>query len=511
MKNKQGKYNMSLNSLNVVPNDPTIMKAKLIVFDFLESGNHQCITQAVAEENISTLIGKRICCKYISKDNNEGIDALGSHEETETTDRCGNEVIYCETDAIGFIDNVYIDDYTDENGNTKKVVYADAILWTDDHYKDIINLLKEWLNNGIKIVMSCEYLYFNFIMKDGIEYIQSPILFTAHTLLNSEDRGEAIEIAPSYECASMLSLNELESYNKAINKLKVNNSKKEETNNMENKFLKALNELSVGDLRSSIMTALGDVMTGNEYENLWISNYGIFPESKYFIYETYEDSKWVNYKVTYSLGENDIIVLDYTNKEKVEGQYTYVSVNELQKSENAVKDLEQANGKIEELNSKIKSLNEKVTEKSKNNKADVEKFTELTETLVALNSKVAKMQPIVDKYNEDNFQKALNEAIKKYKEKFTSVNALDKFEEDEVQNLIKDLVGSDSDVSMKALNSLNNLLVDSISSLQKEDIDDIMSNTTKISINQISKLKDNNDLIANDSDEIYKDKYGINY
>ena len=74
--------------------------------------------------------------------------------------------------------------------------------------------------------MSVEYYYFNYNKKEGIEYIQSPIYFNAHTLLNSEDRGNSVIITPSYEYARLISLNEIKKYNKAINSLLENKIKK---------------------------------------------------------------------------------------------------------------------------------------------------------------------------------------------------------------------------------------------------------------------------------------------
>jgi hypothetical protein len=511
--NKNGQVKMSLNSLSTVENDPTILHAKLIVHDFEVSGNNQVITEDVAEENMQTLVGKRICCKYISREENGGEDALGSHEEVESIDRDGNEVITTDTMAVGFIENVYIDDFTDENGITKRVVFADAVIWNDDKYRDIVGLLNEWLNRGIPVSMSVEYLYFNFTKKDGVDYIQSPIIYTAHTLLNSEDRGDAIEILPAYDCATMLSLNEMQAWNKAVASLKINKneleeSKKEDEKRMENKFLKALNELSIGDLRNSIFSALRDLMTANEYENMWISDYGIFPETKSFIYETYAENKWVNYMVNYTVDENDVMTVDYENRTEVQGQYTYVPVSDYESSMNAVKDLEKANEKITELE---KSLNAKEVEKSKNEKKN-EEFVDLTNKLVALNSQVEAMKPIVDKYNKDVFEKALNQATEDYKVKFKGVNALDVFDEDSTQSLIKESLSSDKEKSMNAIFSLNKLIVDNVKPVVDEvKSDNIMDEIPRVSINSIQKLEDNADLITNGADDVYADKYGINY
>jgi hypothetical protein len=238
------------------------------------------------------------------------------------------------------------------------------------------------------------------------------------------------------------------------------------------------------------------------------------------VYETYEDSKWVNYKVTYTLGENDAIILDYANKEKVEGQYTYVSVNELHEletSKNAKVELEQskneldtANAKIEELNGEIKSLNEKVVEKSNNAKVDTDKFNELTDKLVSLNSLVAEMQPIVEKYNAEVFEKSFNEAKESYKVKFTSVNALDVFEEDSTQELIKESINQNKEKANEAIFNLNSLIVNSIKPVdEKVDTDDILSSTPKISINQVVKAEDTENLT--NVDENVLSEYGFNY
>ncbi|NRU52556.1 phage morphogenesis protein [Clostridium beijerinckii] len=550
---KIGQFQISFNSLTTVPNDPTIMKAKVILFDFERSGNNQIIEKAVAEENIKFLIGKRICCKYISKEDNGGeLDALGDHEQYETTNRDDKEVVYTDTEAIGFIENVYIDNYTDNNGNTKEVVYGDVILWCDDHYADIIGLLKEWLEKNIPIHMSVEYYYFNYTVKDGIEYIQSPILFNAHTVLNSEDRGYAIEVLPSYECATLVSFNELkEQWNKAINSLnskqnKVNNQLNEENlqNNslqssenldsnklkqinkiqkedetiMENIFLNAMksnNELSFGDVRDLLYDALASVMVAEEYFNVWISQYGVYED--YFLYETIEDSKWVNYKVSYTKNADDTVTIDYATKSKVEYNLTLVSVDDFESSQNAKLELEKsqnelksANAKIEELGDQMKSLNEKLVEKSNNSKVDTDKFNELTEKLVSLNAMVSEMQPIVDKYNKDAFEKSFNKAKEDYKVTFTSINALDVFELESTQELIKESINSVKEKADTAKFSLNALIVNSIKPIEEKiNEDDVVLGSANVSINQITKAEDTKELT--DVEDGVLSEYGFNY
>lgn len=520
---------MCINSLDTVPNDPTILHAKMIVFDFEENGKHKIITEEVASENIQTLIGKRICCKYINAEDNGGTDALGDHESTYAKDREGNNVVYELTDAIGFIENVYIDNYTDENGNVKRVVFADATLWNDNHYKDIIGLLQEWLSNGIKIIMSCEFLYYNSETVDGIEYIKSPICFVAHTILNSEDRGECIEIAPSYECATLLDLNSIEKYNKAvcqldsnIKKKKDNNQLKEDNkNSMENLYLKVRkenNQLSFGDIRDKLYEALAEKMTEDEYCYTWISLYDTY--SSTFIYETKENNEYAHYKVNYTLDSTTgTVTIDYENKVKVERieTITYVEVNSLN-------ELKENNSKLTEENTKLKSEKnslegkikemEEVVQNKENNQADntaklLETIGSLNKQISELNSQVVTMKPMVDAYNKSEFEKALNSALTKYKEMFTNINAGSIFETNSTQELIKQTVSLDVDVKNKAINELNQLMVDNIKApLVSESSDDtqIQDTVQHLDINQIDNtIKDNNSLVNED----FEEKYGL--
>lgn len=491
--------------------DYTIKKATFSILDFKVSGNRQLVTKTECEKAKDTLLNKPLLCQYIPSDNYDTEnpnDDFGDHMEVEIELRDGKEYITTLTHAIGTCISVYIGTIKDENNNDMEVLLADFLLWFDRYPNEIL-LINDFYEKGENLYSSCEYYYTSYTINESGFECPKDITFAGHTILGSRTN----KVAPSYQSSELISFNS--KWNKAINSLKSNNyldynklnkTSKEENNSMENKFLKALNELSIGDLRSSIMSALGDVMTGNEYENLWISNYGIFSESKYFIYETYEDSKWVNYKVTYSLGENDSIVLNYEGKEKVEGQYTYVSVNELEKSSN---ELVEKENKINELNETIISLNEKVVEKSTNEK---EKVGELQTTLASLNSKIEEMKPIVDEYNKAQFEKAFNEASENFKAKFISVNALDVFEDKTTQELIKESVNSDETISNKAKFSLNSLIVENIKSVVEiVDTDDIMSKNEHISINSVQKLNDTENLINNDTDSIYAEEYGINY
>ena len=296
---------------------------------------------------------------------------------------------------------------------------------------------------------------------------------------------------------------------------------------MENIFLNALksnNQLSFGDIRDKLFDNLAELMNAKEYNSMWISQYGIYDD--FFIYETFEEDKYVTYKVPYTKNEDDTLTINLEEKEKVEGQYTYVSVNELEnlkKSNNEKTELQStleskeeeiksANEKIEELNEEIKSLNEKVTEKSTNAKENMDKFNELAEKLVSLNAQIEILKPLADKYNEEQYNKALNEAKENYKEKFKKANALEVFEEESTQELIEKSINSDETISKEAKYSLNSLIVDNIKPFEKViNEDEVKLGESKLSINEITKTEDKENLIPTDEEKIYAEEYGINY
>jgi hypothetical protein len=484
------------NSIEVNPSDPTILTGTIIIHDFLKSWNNQVISEEICQENMNTLIGKRVVCNYIPCENNNGIDALTDHEDTIGYDRnTGNEMIITNTLAIGFINEVYIDDYTDKDGNTKRVLYGKVVIWNDDKYKNIAGLLKEWLDRGIKIHMSVEYLYVNYQFIDGVEYVLSPIVYTAHTILNSEQRGEYLEVLPAYDDAQLLSFNDRQSWNKALNQI-INKNKKEDDKRMDNVFLKSLNNLSFGDIRDKIYADLATKMTAAEYQYIWISSYGLFDD--YFVYENYENGKYVNYKVSYTKTDNDEVIVDISTKQPAEFKGEWVAITEYQISQNSLKVAQdkiiELEKKLEEKETALNSLNSKGT--GADNVFTVEKFNELTETITVLNSKVKEMQPLVDKYNEEQYEKSLNNAKDFYKEKFEGVDALEEYESEDIQTLVKQSINSNQTEAGKAQMTLSNKILSHVKVSKNEKTE------PKFSVNSITEpCKDNKNLTKDFVDE----------
>lgn len=476
---KHTQFKMKFNSIVENLSDPTLLDAEIIIHDFEVSENGQCITKEVCEENMASLIGKRITCQYIKAEDNNGLDALGDHGEHIATDRNGKEKIYTDTVAVGFIKEVYISEY-----NGVECLMGKCTLWRDDKYKDITDLLLDWNSRGIHINMSCEYMYINYEVKEGVEYIKSPILYVAHTLLNSEERGDVGVVQPAYDIATM-SFNDIKSWNNALNSL--NNKLNKEADKMENaifEMLKSTNAVSAGDLEWKLWESFGNILNGNQFSTLWLSRYNIFADEKYCIVELNDEESWCSYKVPYSVNEADEITVEWDNKVKV--QYELVEVrNSLNAKSEEVEGLTNElnevktslNAKVEELETTLKDKDSVTLKLNETNEVVISlnsKITDLGETIQSLNSTIEEMKPIVEAHEKAEFEKKLNSLKETYEDKFKKINALDVYELESTQDLIKECVNAKDN---GCLLQLNQLLVDNIKSAIKidEDLENVKS------------------------------------
>jgi outer membrane murein-binding lipoprotein Lpp len=331
---------------------------------------------------------------------------------------------------------------------------------------------------------------------------------------------------PAYDVSQLLSLNEKKSWNKAINQcIKKSNTidknnkeikNKEDDKMAENLFFKSLNELSHGDVRSQIMEALSKTMTADEFSYVWVSSYAVY--DTYFVYENYEGGKYVNYKVPYTKSETQVVV-DLANKVLVERDSIWVEVGqfeEVQTSLNAkTEELKVATAKVEELQTSLNTANETIKTLESEKEGVVEKFNGASETVVSLNSKVeeltskvSEMKPLIDKYNQEQYEKALNSAKEEYKAKFEKVGALDVFEKDETLELIKKSINSKEEkVSRDAIFELNQLIVDNVRSIKVDEVEDV---PTAKSVNSIVAGKVNKNL-DKDFVNVFEENCGFSF
>lgn len=495
--------NMRLHSISKVYNedgdeDPTLIKVKFIILTLDEvSGNNQIITYDEGVKMASTMKLKPLTCQYFpTTDYENPNDRFQGHGAYKDKFRIGGqEFMATNSFAIGVCqDGAYVEEF-DDNGEVKQCLVAEYYLW-GSRYPNIISLIDEIYQSGEDLYSSCEYLYSNYTVKDGITYPQD-LIFDGHCILGEKSDGTKVQ--PAFEMSKLISFNER--WNKAISEVlnKEMNEKKEERTLTIEERLKVLNELSHEDIRSKLYKALSEKLTANEFNSIWISHYNIF--DTFFLYEiyNYEEEKYEFYKVGFTKNEDDTVTVDVEGREKVERQTVWVSVNELQKVqnektevENKVVELEKSLNEKEEM---IKSLNETI-EGVNGEKVTLEtKFNEVSEKVITLNSKVEELQPLVDEYNKEKYEKALNEKIDYYKSKFESLNAKEKFESEEVQGLIKKSL-NDSESTL----SLNSMLVDLVQVEKKEE-----SNNNKIVKELNSKIEN---LIPKHNQSV-EEKYGF--
>jgi hypothetical protein len=256
-------------------------------------------------------------------------------------------------------------------------------------------------------------------------------------------------------------------------------------------------------------------MTAEEFQNIWASSYGIY--DNYFVYENYEVDKYVNYKVPYSKTETEIII-DLSQKVAVKREDIWVEMPEMMRVQNS---LNEVNLKVEELttslNTKeqeiitkdelITSLNTKVSELETEKTDIATKFNEQTEVMVTLNAKIKEFEPIVETYNQEQYDKALNSAIVFYKEKFENVDAIEEFEKEETQELIKKSINSNKKESSDAKFALNELIVLNVKSSNSKKEDDETNTEIKVSLNSTIKAKENKDLT--EAEDLFERTYGF--
>lgn len=454
-------HHFHINSLEQTE-DETIIKFKALVHTFEQTPNGWGITEDTASKRIHTLINKHIVTRYYSADENNGIDCLGDHENSETILRGTDDVKIPKmlTNSIGTITNAYID-YIDENNESLgKAVWAEGVLLAMENMNEV-SLLMEWFEKDVKILISVEWWYTTSVKdNNGSTWIADPT-YSNVCILNSEQRGDKPVIYGNYDYANIqLQFNQaikadLES-KESFNNISKNNIKNEIEKNGDdsletNIFKKALNELSFGDIRDEIYSDLAKKMVAEEYNNIWISLYYVF--ENYFIYEVYEDSNWIYYKISYTKTETGVDV-DLASKVKVERDSVWKEVPQVQA----------LNTKIEELTIEITTKDESL------NTLNTEKET-LTQTISGLNSTIEELTPYKETVDTQEYEKALNEKKEYYSDKFGAVNAKEKFDTEEVQTLIKQTLNSEE--GTKAELALNKMIVEMVQTItidnKKED------------------------------------------
>lgn len=476
---KKHQLNLVLNEIRESI-DPTIIPCTYIIMDFEKSHNNVIVDKEVALEGAKTLINKPIVAKYNDvEEANTPTDNFGSHEQTLSENRYGEQVIKTNTTAIGVFTSEGYLTTVNINGEDKEVMAADAVMWYS-RYTDAIDLIIEWHNNGIKVNTSCEYLYNNYSFQDGIEYHHSPIYFEGHAVLASENRGDHNIVLPAYDSSRLLSFNEINKFNKLVAQANQQNALKEEKDNM--KYFKKVNELSHQDIRSLLYGQLDTSLENETYS--WISDV----YESYFVANIYsyaEGNEYDKYfKYTYSK-DGDVVTVDLDSKTEVMIKRDWVDVSEFQSVQNELtlktEKVEEIQTQLNEKDTKIGELESQVNSLTTDKSDLEEKFNTTTDKLTQLNSLVEELKPFKEQFETEQVEKSLNEKKEFYSTKFEALNAKEKFESEEVQGLIQKSINQ-TDEGKQAILQLNTMLVDLV---------DVVTKTESPAIKEFASKREN--------------------
>lgn len=398
-----------LHSFNSQPKQDSTIDVTFVIHDFELSGNGQLITEEVCIENMATLLNKPILAKYYSLDETD-VDHFGDHEVALTTNRdTGDWMPTTETTAIGVFTNVYIDEV-----EGKRCLLADGVLWSDRYYNSC-SLLYEWYSTGIRTKSSCEYLYSNYEVKDGVQYVKSDIVYEGLAILNSSDRGDYGVVSPAYESSHMVTFDK--TFSKAICQ-DINNFEKGE-----DVMTESINDIQVDVQEEVLETPIVEEVSLNE-------------EAVEPIIEAVETIIEV-VETTIEAVETEIEAVETEiEKTEVEGEPTTdVESTELDK----YKELE------EKLNETIEKLAELEGELQESKSAKIEADAEIG----ALNAMIESLNEYKARFEAEEHSKALNDKKAMYKERFEKFGAMETFESEEVQALIEKSLCSETEVEAK--------------------------------------------------------------
>lgn len=390
---KRHKLNMVLNSIQE-SDDPTILPVTFTILDFDKSRNNVVVEREVALQGASTLINKPIVTAY--KPPTEAgtpTDNLGSHEQVLAEDRDGDLTVVTKTTPIGVFTSEGYLTQININGEMKEVLACDGVIWKA-RFQDATELLLEWYREGVNINTSCEYLFNNYSVRDGVEYHESPIYFDGHAILASEDRGGQREVIPAYESSKLLSFNQLNKFNKLVAQA-IEQEKNKEDEPMSEEKVETAEEVLETEVTEEIKEA--------------------------------------------PVEETEVV------EEKVEE-----TANEEVAPEEEVVEETVAGKELAEDDDKFKTLEKEFNELKL-------KFEQATDKVVELTTQVNELSEVKKAYDKEVFEKSLNEKKEYYGAKFKALNAEEKFNEEEVQELIAKSI-SDSDASLQ----LNSMLVDMV-------------------------------------------------
>ena len=135
------------------------------------------------------------------------------------------------------------------------------------------------------------------------------------------------------------------------------------------------------------------------YETYFVVNTYKYDEDDNLEYDKY-------FKFNYSKGENDTITIDGDSKVEVTIKRDWVEVSQFESIQNEVKEL---STQLNEKESKVTELEKQLNTATSDKQLIEEKFNTASEKIIQLNSKVEKLTPFKEQFEQQELEKALNE------------------------------------------------------------------------------------------------------
>lgn len=466
---KSRKLNLVMNNLSQDVKDPTKIYFTMSILDSNASHNNVKVKGKGLESLAKSVKGMPIVAKMIVDENDRRNDDFGDHEASLSEDKYGNKYFERDTLPIGsFISDGYIVNEIIDGVDTE-VLMGDGVLWVS-RFPDVVNLVKEMFDSGIKINTSSEYKYDSkksYFDESGVEVHDMDLYFEGTAVLGSDSNY----VPPAYDSATFLALNQKKS--NELNLLVAQAIKKEEgVIDLETK----LNKVSYETIRTSAREQIANSL--DSYEYLWIAD--VTNEDLVVAIED-EDYNVTYYQYTYSLN-NDVVTVDLSSVKEVVESRQWKEVNTQQQEENQaltsqVNDLKEQlnslNSEKEKLQVELNSFtDEKESLVSELNSSKVEKL-ELSEQLnkansvivklndeIKLNSaKIEELSPYKEKVKKAEFESVVNKAKEEFEAKFNSVEGEEVFATEEVQSLILNSV-VDGEEGLNAKLKLSQMIID---------------------------------------------------
>ena len=226
---------------------------------------------------------------------------------------------------------------------------------------------------------------------------------------------------------------------------------------MNNRFLEALNGISVDALTTSIYMALSTTLGEEEYYNSYV--YDIYADDKFVLVRNYNDAPNNLTKYSYSVSEDGSVVL--TEEAKVLRQDVFVPITTMNEK------VEEVNAQLNEVQEQLNLANEvkeqletKISTLEANYEILVNEKATLLEEKEVMLQQVNELAEIKEQQAKREYEEKLNEKIAYYATKFEEVGETEKFNSEEIQDKIKDMLNSDELVSLRAENEVNKFLLE---------------------------------------------------